>query len=514
MTGERMTQRELNVVMGALAVTLLLAALDQTIVSTALPTMVGELGGLDHYSWVVTAYMLTSTTGVPLFGKISDLIGRKVVLQFAVVSFLAGSVLAGMAQDMTQLIITRALQGIGGGGIMAMSFVVMGDLVTPRERGKYAGYFTGVFAMSSVIGPLVGGFLVDQLSWRWVFYVNMPIGVVSLLALQRFLHMPRTRIERKIDWLGAALLVTSVSCVLLVCVWGGRDYAWGSPTIVGLAVTAMVLGGLFVVQESRAPEPLLPLRLFRDPVIRVSVILSFLLGTAMFGAMTFLPLFLQVVTGASPTRSGLLLLPMMGGVLTGSTLSGRLTSRTGRYRVFPIAGTSLAIVGILVLSRLDADSNRIHSSLGMLILGFGIGMTMPTLTLAVQNAAPMADLGVATSSVNFFRSLGGSLGVAVFGAVMTSKVTGIDARLLNSPAAIRQLPEGPRTAVIDALASGVHAVFVWAIPVVVVAAVVAWLLKELPLRTTFDMPAVAESAAEGALVFEPNIEPALAPPVH
>ena len=485
MTGEGMSQRELNVVMAALAVTLLLSALDQTIVSTALPTMVGELGGLDHYSWVVTAYMLTSTTGVPLFGKISDLIGRKIVLQFAVVSFLLGSVLAGMAQNMTQLIVTRALQGIGGGGIMAMSFVVMGDLIPPRQRGKYAGYFTGVFAMSSVIGPLIGGFLVDQLSWRWIFYVNLPIGAVSLFALQKYLHVRSNRIERKIDWTGAALLVTSVSCVLLVCVWGGRDYEWGSATIIGLAIAAMVLGGLFVVQESRAEEPLLPLRLFRDPVIRVSNILSFFLGVVMFGAMTFLPLFLQVVTGASPTTSGLLLLPMMGGVLAGSTFSGQMTTRTGRYKIFPLYGTALAILGIVILSRLDAESSRIHSSLGMLVLGFGIGSTMPTLTLAVQNASPIADLGVATSSVNFFRSLGGALGVAVFGAVMTSKVGDVDPRLLNSPSQIAKLPPVQHDTVVDALASGVHAVFVFAIPLVCIAAAIAWFLKELPLRNTF-----------------------------
>src|SRR3954454_21474176 len=259
---EKMSHREINVVMGALAVTLLLAALDQTIVSTALPTMVGELGGLDHLAWVVTAYMLTSTVGVPLFGKVSDLIGRKIVLQFAVVSFLAGSFLAGASQNMGQLIATRALQGIGGGGIMAMAFVVMADLVSPRERGKYAGYFTGVFAMSSVIGPLVGGFLVDTLSWRWVFYVNMPIGIVSLVALQKFLHVSAARTDRKIDWLGAGLLVTAVTSLLLVTVWGGQEYEWTSPTIIILAVTAIVLGGLFVWQESRAEEPLLPLRLF------------------------------------------------------------------------------------------------------------------------------------------------------------------------------------------------------------------------------------------------------------
>lgn len=524
LTAGEMTKRELSVVMFAVAVTLLLAALDQTIVSTALPTMVGELGGLDHYSWVVTAYMLTSTTGVPLFGKVSDLVGRKVVLQFAVVAFLAGSVLAGMSQNMTQLIITRGLQGIGGGGIMAMSFVVLGDLVAPRERGKYAGYFTGVFAVSSVIGPLIGGFLVDSLSWRWIFYVNLPIGAVSLVLLQRFLHVHTERQARRIDWLGAALLVTSVSSMLLVTVWGGREYDWASPTILGLAGVATVLGGLFVWQESRAPEPLLPLRLFRDEVIRVAAALSFLLGAAMFGGMVFLPLFLQVVTGASPTRSGLLLLPMMGGVLVGSTMSGQLTTRTGRYKIFPLYGTALAIVGMTILSRLDADSGRVHSSLGMLVLGFGIGSTMPTLTLAVQNAAPFADLGVATSSVNFFRSLGGSLGVAAFGAVMTARLSdslgrhGIDigeqSGALNSPESIRALPDPVRGWVIDALAFAVHGVFLFAIPVAIAAFVVAWLLKELPLRTSLGEPSAAEAAAEGALVFEPNIQPALVPPVH
>jgi predicted MFS family arabinose efflux permease len=286
-------------------------------------------------------------------------------------------------------------------------------------------------------------------------------------------------------------------------VWGGRDYAWGSATIIGLGIAAMVLGGLFVLQESRAEEPLLPLRLFRDPVIRVSNILSFMLGVVMFGAMTFLPLFLQVVTGASPTTSGLLLLPMMGGVLAGSTFSGQMTTRTGRYKIFPLYGTALAIAGIVILSRLDADSSRVHSSLGMLVLGFGVGSTMPTLTLAVQNSAPIADLGVATSSVNFFRSLGGALGVAVFGAVMTSHVTGIDERLLNSPAAIRALPAAQRDSVIDALASGVHAVFVFGIPIVCLAAIVAWFLKEVPLRTTFgEAPTEEEEALREEAVMQ------------
>ncbi|HYD10806.1 MAG TPA: MDR family MFS transporter, partial [Acidimicrobiales bacterium] len=439
--GEKMTQRELNVVMFAIAMTLFLSALDQTIVSTALPTIVGEVGGLDQYSWVVTSYMLTSTIGVPLFGKISDLIGRKVVLQFAVIMFLVGSVLAGAAQDMLQLIVTRGIQGIGGGGIMAMSFVVMGDLIPPRERGKYAGYFTGVFAVSSVVGPLVGGYLTDSLSWRWIFYINVPLGAIALVLCQKFLIMDRAKIERSIDWLGTAFMVVAASSALLVAVWGGQEHEWSSPTIIGLGALALANLALFIWQEGRAPEPLLPLRLFRESIISVSTSLSFVLGVVMMGSMTFLPLFLQVVIGATPTTSGLLLLPMMGGVLVGSTLAGRLTTRWGRYGVFPRAGTLIAIFGVVTLSRLDADSSRIHSSLGMLLLGFGIGMTMPTLSLAVQNAAPMADMGVATSSVNFFRSLGGSLGVAVFGAVMAGHVDDIDPSLLNSPEAIRALPD-------------------------------------------------------------------------
>ena len=492
-----MSKRELGVVMFAIAMTLFLSALDQTIVSTALPTIVGEVGGLDQYSWVVTSYMLTSTIGVPLFGKISDLIGRKVVLQTAVVLFLIGSVLAGAAQDMMQLILTRGIQGIGGGGIMAMAFVVMGDLVAPRERGKYAGYFTGVFAFSSVVGPLVGGFLVDSLSWRWIFYINLPLGAIALALTQKYLVMDRVKQERSIDWLGAALMVGAATSALLVAVWGGQEHEWGSPTIVGLGLAAVVLLALFIAQERRAPEPLLPLRLFRESVISVSTSLSFVLGVVMMGSMTFLPLFLQVVIGATPTTSGLLLLPMMGGVLASSTMAGRLTSRWGRYGIFPRVGTLIAVGGIVALSRLDADSSRIHSSLGMLLLGFGIGMTMPTLSLAVQNAAPVADMGVATSSVNFFRSLGGSLGVAVFGAVMASHVADIDPSLLNSPASIRALPDVQRLPIVSALADGVQGVFLAAIPVIVVAAALAWLLKELPLRTTLAPQTAAEAGEEG-----------------
>ena len=321
--------------MAALMLCLFLSALDQTIVATALPTIVGDLGGLDQISWVVTAYLLSSTVSVPLFGKISDLYGRKVMLQVTIAIFVLGSVLAGIAQSMLQLILARGVQGVGGGGIMAMTFTILGDILSPRERGKYVGYFTGVFASASVIGPLVGGFFVDHVSWRWVFLINLPLGAIAMAVAARYLHIPRTVRHHSIDLLGAFLLTVSVTSVLLASAWGGQEYAWGSPQIIGLFTIGVVLAVAFLVQERRAQEPILPLRLFGDRVFTVSVTLSALLGSVMIGASTFLPLFLQVVTGASATSSGLLLIPMMAGVVIGSNVAGRLVHRTGRYKALP-----------------------------------------------------------------------------------------------------------------------------------------------------------------------------------
>ena len=329
------TGRSLRLVMGALMLCLFLSALDQTIVATALPTIVGDLGGLDQISWVVTAYLLSSTVSVPLFGKISDLYGRKLMLQVTIAIFLLGSVLAGFAQSMPQLILARGVQGVGGGGIMAMTFTILGDILSPRERGKYVGYFTGVFASASVIGPLVGGFFVDHVSWRWVFLINLPLGAIAMVVAARYLHIRKTVRPHSIDLLGALLLTVSVTSVLLASSWGGQEYAWGSPQIVGLFVIGVVLAVAFVLQERRAQEPILPLRLFRDRVFTVCVTLSALLGSVMIGASTFLPLFLQVVTGASATSSGLLLIPMMAGVVIGSNVCGRLVHRTGRYKAVP-----------------------------------------------------------------------------------------------------------------------------------------------------------------------------------
>ncbi len=504
------TGRSLRIVMAALMLCLFLAALDQTIVATALPTIVGDLGGLDQISWVVTAYLLSSTVSVPLFGKISDLYGRKLMLQVTIAIFLLGSVLAGFAQSMPQLIVARGVQGVGGGGIMAMTFTILGDILSPRERGKYVGYFTGVFASASVIGPLVGGFFVDHVSWRWVFLINLPLGAIAMAVAARYLHIRKTVRQHSIDVLGALLLTVSVTSVLLASSWGGREYAWGSPQIVGLFVIGVVLAGAFVLQERRAEEPILPLRLFRDRVFTVCVTLSALLGSVMIGASTFLPLFLQVVTGASATSSGLLLIPMMAGVVVGSNVCGRLVHRTGRYKPYPIIGIALALIGLVLLSMIEVTTTRLFISVGMGIVGIGIGSSMPIMTIAVQNTAPAADMGAATSSVNFFRTLGSALGVAVFGTVMSARLDdtlqrllpgtslATDDSLLSSPEAIRALPAEQYAAVAEGIASGVGMVFLVALPMVVIAFALAWLLKEVPLRDDLTVQTTSVEGLEEA----------------
>ena len=474
------------------------AALDQTIVSTALPTIVGDLGGLDHYSWVVTAYLLSSTAVMPLVGKLSDIYGRKMLFQTSIALFTAASALCGLAQDMNQLIAFRALQGLGAGGLLVLVFAIVGDVVPPRERGRYQGLVASVFAVASVIGPLVGGFIVDHVSWRWVFYVNLPVGAIALAITARALRIPLIRRPHRIDVLGAILLVAAVSSALLVCVWGGTEYAWGSAVIVGLAIAALVLTALFVAHEHRTDEPLLPLSLFANRVISTTSIVAVLLGMAMFGAIVFLPVYLQIVQGRTATNSGLLVLPVMGGILVASTLSGRLITRLGHYKSFPIAGLALTSVGFVMFSTMTTATSFLQSSVYMAIVGVGLGMTMPTIILVAQNGVDHSELGVATSLISFFRSMGGAFGVAIFGAILSSRLahflpqtlpaaslSGVDPdRLLGSPAQIRALPADVQAGLVEAFERALHDVFLLAVPFALAALVVACLVPDRPLRET------------------------------
>ena len=515
----QLSHRDIVIILLGLGTGLLLAALDQTIVSTALPTIVGELGGLSKLSWVVTAYMLTSTASTPLYGKLSDQFGRKQVFQAAIVIFLLGSVLCGQSRSMTQLVAFRAVQGLGAGGLMALTFVIIGDLVPPRQRGRYTGYLTGVFAISSVAGPLAGGFLVDNLSWRWVFYVNLPIGLVALVVTSVVLKLPVMHMSRRVDVEGALLLVASVSSLLLVTVWGGREYEWTSPTILLLSGASLALAVAFVLWERKAAEPILPLRLFSGDVFRITSLVSFLIGAGMFGGTVFLPLYLQAVQGTSATNSGLLMLPLMGGVLVMSIIGGRIITRTGRYKPIVVIGCGSAAIGMGLLSLLDEHSSFVQAAVSMFIVGAGLGMVMPVLTLATQNAVTLVDLGSATAAVNFFRSLGGAIGVAAFGAVLSNSLVaelakrfpdaarGRAASLASSPDEIAQLPPEIQGPVIEALAAAVHRVFLTASPVMLLAFLAAWLLREIPLRDTHmpdpppqgaDMPATAEVAETGS----------------
>jgi len=506
-----MTHRQILLVLSGLMLGMFLAALDQTIVATALPTMAGELGGLEHLSWVVTAYLLTSTVSAPLYGKVSDLCGRKIVFQFAIVTFLIGSVLAGMSQSMGQLIAFRAIQGIGAGGLIVMALTVVGDVLSPRDRGRYQGYFGAVFALASVAGPLLGGFFVDNLSWRWVFYVNLPIGLIALVVVGVVLDLPFHRVSRPVDYFGSALLVGGVSALLMVTVWGGSGYEWGSPTILGLVGAGTVLILLFLAQERRAEEPLLPLRLFRDRTFTITSAAGFIVGVGMFGGIVFLPLFLQVVMGASPTNSGLLLIPLMAGIVVASTMSGRLISRTGRYKVFPLIGTCLMALGLWLLSTMGPETTILQVSIYMLVLGVGVGQVLQVLVIAVQNAVDARDLGIATSSATFFRSLGGSFGTALFGAILTSRLAADLAGVLPDGASspgdmtgsvdlIAQLPDGVREAVVEVFSDAITGAFAVAVPLALFALLLIIFLPERPLREVAHVSSgQAEPIAPGAL---------------
>jgi len=519
----QLSHREVLVVFSGLMLGMLLASLDQTIVSTALPTIVGEFGGLQHLSWVITAYLLTSTASVPLYGKLSDLYGRKLLFQVAIAVFLVGSLLSGAAQSMLQLILFRGVQGLGGGGIMAMAMAIIGDIVSPRERGRYQGYTGAVFALSSVVGPLLGGLFTDELTWRWVFYINLPLGVLALIVTSAVLKLPYRRLEHRIDYLGSALMVSGVSCLLLVSSWGGTEYGWTSRMIVGLTVAGVALLALFIWQEARADEPLLPLRLFRDRIFSVSSTIGLIVGASMFGAIAFLPIYLQVVKGDSATVSGLRLVPLMLGLVGSSVISGSLISRTGRYRVYPIAGMAIVIVGMMLMTRLTEHTSMTEVSAYMFVLGVGVGMVMQVIVLAVQNSADYKDLGTATAGVNFFRSMGSAFGVAIFGSVLTNRLDVELPRLLpagselhagqvlgSTPAQLRALPPAVHDAAVHAFSLSLHTMFLWVVPIVVVGFALTWLLREIPLRETVHVGAEG-AAAPPAEASEEHAPRAIAP---
>ncbi|MEU1184061.1 MDR family MFS transporter [Streptomyces sp. NPDC005820] len=495
---------------GALLLGMLLAALDQTIVSTALPTIVSDLGGLEHLSWVVTAYLLASTAATPLWGKLGDQYGRKKLFQTAIVLFLIGSALCGMAQNMPQLIAFRAVQGLGGGGLMVLSMAIVGDIVPPRDRGRYQGLFGAVFGTTSVLGPLLGGLFTEHLSWRWVFYVNLPVGVVALAVIATVLRIPRKGTRRVIDYLGTLLIASVATCLVLVASLGGTTWDWGSPQIVGLAAVGVVLAVAFVAVERRAAEPVLPLKLFRIRTFTLSAVISFIVGFAMFGAMTYLPTFLQVVQGVSPTMSGVHMLPMVAGMLLSSTGSGQIVSRTGRWKVFPVTGTGVTALGLLLLHQLDESSSTTEMSTYFFVFGLGLGLVMQVLVLIVQNAVAYEDLGVATSGATFFRSIGASFGVAIFGTVFAGRLgdkltdalrgaelpSGLSVQGLESdPRDITRLPSSLQPQALHAYASAITDVFLYAAPVALLGFVLAWFLREDPLRGSVTAPDVTETLA-------------------
>ncbi|MFI9504307.1 DHA2 family efflux MFS transporter permease subunit [Nocardia sp. NPDC052566] len=492
-SAEPISSARANIVFATIALGMLMAALDQTIVSTALPTIVADLGGAGHMAWVVTSYLLAEAVATALAGKLGDLFGRKLIFQLSGLIFIAGSMLAGLANGMTLLVVARGIQGFGGGGLMVTSMALIADTIPLRQRGKYQGALGAVFGVTTVIGPTIGGLFTDHASWRWCFYVNVPVAIIMIAMAAKTIPRVRAVVKPIIDYLGIGLIAAGTSCLILGLEWGGQEYPWGSSMILGLFAAAVVLIGTFVAVELRAKEPMLPMGLFRSRVFTVCSILSFIVGFAMLGSMTYLPAYLQYVNGVSATMSGVRTLPLVVGLFVTSILSGQVVARTGHYKYFPIAGTLVMALGLYLMSTMGRTTGVWQESLYMLILGLGIGLTMQVLTIVVQNTVPYAQLGTATSGVTFFRTLGSTFGTAIFGTLYSNeigpnlreallKVRVVPPDVAANPQLLQKLPQEQAAPIIDAYAASLDHVFRWVVPVALLGFVVAWFLKEVPLR--------------------------------
>jgi EmrB/QacA subfamily drug resistance transporter len=490
--GQPGLRKDVLIILPGLLLALILAMLDQLVVSTALPQIVGELGGVTHLSWVVTAYVLATTVTTPLYGKLGDLYGRKRLLMIAIVLFLIGSALSGLSQSMGELIAFRALQGLGAGGLITGVLATIGDMVSPRERGQYMGYIMGSMTLAMIAGPLLGGYITDSFSWRWIFYINMPVGGAALLYLAATLHLPRRRTDHRVDYVGAITLAIAATSIILLSTWGGTQYAWHSPQIIGLGVLGVAGTAAFLAVEARAAEPILPLHVFRNRNFALSSAMSLLLGLALFGALTFLPIYQQTAQHLSATGSGLMLIPMMLGSTATALVAGQMTTKTGRYKVLPIIGAAIMAVGMYLLTTLSVTTSRVTTGLFFAVLGVGMGFLMQITTLVVQNSVAPKDMGVASSSRTFFQQIGGSLGVAAFGAVFAQRLSSATGRLTGAhlsggaghldPTVVKTLPPPVQHDILLAITHAVTTVFWFAVPASVIVFVLSLFIKEVPLR--------------------------------